>query len=228
MKVRRIFGRVSTLLQRSERTLHPSIQLRANGNVEKIRPKYFATPDDWRGWLEKHHASERELWVGFHKKGSGRPSITWPESVDEALCFGWIDGLRKTIDADSYVIRFTPRKSSSNWSTVNTRRARELIREKRMQPAGRRAFDNRDPEKSGVYSFEQREVANLSADQEKEFKRNRTAWSFFQSQPPGYRKTAIWWVISAKRDETRARRLAGLIHDSAAGRKIGPLRRRGE
>jgi len=196
--------------------------------VQKIHPRFFATPEDWRRWLEKHHASRPELWVGFYKKGSGRPSITWPESVDEALCFGWIDGIRKTIDADSYVIRFTPRKARSNWSLVNTRRVGQLISDKRMHPSGMRAFEKRDPKKSGVYSFEQRENATLTAGNEKEFKRNRAAWSFFQSQPPGYRKIATFWVVSAKREETRARRLAALIEDSAAGRRVGPLRRPGE
>ena len=195
---------------------------------QKILPRYFATPGDWRRWLEKNHTSERELWVGFYKKSSGRPSITWPESVDEALCFGWIDGIRKTIDADSYVIRFTPRRAGSIWSDVNTRRAAELIRGKRMHPAGQRAFERRDPKKSGVYSFEQRENAKLSAAAEKEFKANRAAWSFFQSQPPGYRKIATFWVVSAKQEETRARRLAALIRDSAAGRRIGLLRRPAE
>jgi uncharacterized protein YdeI (YjbR/CyaY-like superfamily) len=194
----------------------------------KSRIQYFKTPGDWRRWLEKNHASERELWVGFHKKGTGRPSITWPESVDEALCFGWIDGIRKTIDADSYVIRFTPRRPGSIWSTVNTKRARELIRENRMHEAGLRAFEKRDPAKSGIYSFEQRENAKLSAASEKKFKANRAAWSFFQSQPPGYRKIATFYVMSAKREETRARRLAILIEESAAGRRIGLLRRPGE
>jgi len=146
--------------------------------------------------------------------------------VDEALCFGWIDGIRKTIDADSYVIRFTPRRPGSNWSVINIRRAGELIRGKRMHDAGLRAFKKRDPKKSGVYSFEQqREAAKLNAAHEKEFKRNRAAWTFFQSQPPGYRKIAAWYVVSAKRDETRSRRLARLIEDSAAGRRIGLLQR---
>lgn len=197
--------------------------------MAKILPKYFATPGDWRRWLEKNHNSKRELWVGFHKKSSGRPSITWPEAVDEALCFGWIDGIRKSIDGDSYVNRFTPRRAGSNWSNVNTRRARELIREKRMHDAGLQAFKKRDPRKSGVYSFEQqRAAAKLSAAHEKEFKRNRAAWSFFQSQPPGYHKIAAWYVVSAKQEETRARRLAALIRDSAAGRRIGLLKRPGE
>jgi uncharacterized protein YdeI (YjbR/CyaY-like superfamily) len=219
-------------LRSTERTLSLNIQRRTRDRVDcgaKILPKYFAKPDDWRAWLEKHHASKRELWVGFYKKGTGRPSITWPESVDEALCFGWIDGVRKTIDAESYVIRFSPRRAGSIWSAVNTRRASELIREKRMHDSGIRAFEKRDPKKSGVYSFEQqRDAAKLSAAHEKEFKRNRAAWTFFQSQPPGYRKIAAWYVVSAKQEETRARRLATLIRDSAAGRRIGLLQRPGK
>jgi uncharacterized protein YdeI (YjbR/CyaY-like superfamily) len=193
-----------------------------------MRPTFFATAAEFRRWLKQHHRSERELWVGFHKKSSGRPSLTWPESVDEALCFGWIDGVRRTIDSESYAIRFTPRKRGSIWSAVNTRRAEEFIREGRMQPAGLRAFEARDPAKSGVYSFEQRRGARLSAEAEARFRANPAAWRFFESQPPGYRRTAVWWVVSAKREATRARRLETLIDDSAAGRRIAPLRRAGE
>ena len=187
---------------------------------------FFETPAAFRRWLAKHHRSARELWVGFHKKATGRPSLTWPQAVDEALCVGWIDGVRKSINADSYMIRFTPRRSGSNWSLVNTRRATELIREGRMRPAGLAAFEVRDPLKSGVYSFE-RSAAALDGEAEARFKANRAAWSFFQAQPAGYRKTAIHWVVSAKKAETRARRLATLIGDSAAGQRIGPLRRPG-
>ena len=190
-----------------------------------MQPTFFATPAEFRRWLKQHHQSERELWVGFYKKSSGRPSLTWPESVDEALCFGWVDGVRRTVDGESYAIRFTPRKSGSTWSAVNTRRAGELIRAGRMQPAGLRAFEARDPERSGVYSFEQRTAARLSAEAEARFKTVPAAWSYFESQPPGYRKTAVWWVVSAKREATRARRLETLIEDSAAGRRIAPLRR---
>ena len=191
-------------------------------------PKFFATPEAWRRWLEKHHQTERELLVGFYKKGSGRPSITWPESVDEALCFGWIDGVRRSIDAESYSIRFTPRRAGSIWSAVNTRRVAELIREERVYPAGLRTFQARDPKKSGLYSFEQRKSARLTRAEEARFKSNPVAWTFFQSLPPGYRRTATFWIASAKREETRARRLATLIADSATGRKLGPLRRPGE
>lgn len=188
-------------------------------------PTFFATPADFRRWLKKHHASERELLVGFYRKGSGRPSITWPESVDEALSFGWIDGVRRKLDDESYVIRFTPRRIGSNWSLVNTRRAKELIAGGRMEPAGLRAFEGRDPETSGIYSFEQRRAAKFDPEADAQFRANGAAWKFFQSQPPGYRKTAVWWVISAKREETRAKRLKTLIEDSAEGRRIALLRR---
>lgn len=190
-----------------------------------MKPTFFPTPADFRRWLEQNHESKTELWVGFHKKGSGRPSMTWPESVDEALCFGWIDGIRKRLDAESYVNRFTPRKAGSNWSAINTRRAKELIRTGRMQPAGLRAFKARDPAKSGVYSFEQRNAARLTPEAERRFRANKRAWQFFESQPPGYRRTALWWVVSAKQEATRTRRLGTLIEDSAAGRRIGLLRR---
>jgi uncharacterized protein YdeI (YjbR/CyaY-like superfamily) len=192
-----------------------------------MQPTFFATPADFRQWLQAHHQTERELLVGFYKKGSGRPSITWPESVAEALCFGWIDGIRKSIDDESYTIRFTPRKRGSIWSAVNMRLVEELIRDGRMQPAGLKAWEARDPAKSAVYSFEQREAAQLDADMEARFRQNAQAWSFWQAQPPGYRKTATHYVMSAKREETRARRLQTLIADSAAGQRIGLLRRPG-
>jgi uncharacterized protein YdeI (YjbR/CyaY-like superfamily) len=189
-----------------------------------MKPKFFPTPADFRRWLDTHHADASELWVGFHKKASGRPSLTWPESVDEALCVGWIDGLRKSVDDQSYMIRFTPRKTGSIWSAVNTRRVPELIREGRMRPAGLKAYEARDPKKTAVYSFE-REAAAFDPAAQKRFKANRAAWTFFQSQPPGYRRVATFWVMSAKQDATRARRLDALIRDSAAGQRVGPLRR---
>ncbi len=191
-------------------------------------PKFFPTPAAWRRWLEKNHETKRELWVGFHKKHSGRPSITWPESVDEALCFGWIDGVRKTLDADSYVIRFTPRRTASVWSLVNIRRVKELTSDKRMHAAGLRAFEARDPKKSGIYLFEQRKNPKLTSDEQKTFRANAKAWRFFQSQPPGYRRLGLWFVASAKRAETRGRRLERLISDSEAGRRIGMLERPGK
>ena len=191
----------------------------------QLKPTFFTTPVKFRQWLRKNHASATELWVGLHKKGSGKPSMSWPESVDQALCFGWIDGLRKSCDSESYMIRFTPRKSTSTWSAVNTKRVQELIRLGLMQPAGTKAFDGRDAEKSNRYSFEQKHVL-LQPAYEKQFRTNRRAWEFFQSQPPSYRKTATWWVVSAKQESTRQRRLATLISDSKAGRRIAPLRRK--
>lgn len=192
-----------------------------------MQPTFFATPADFRQWLQAHHQTERELLVGFYKKGSGRPSITWPESVAEALCFGWIDGVRKSIDDESYTIRFTPRKRGSIWSAVNMRLAEELIRDGRMQPAGLAAWEARDPARSAVYSFEQKEAAQLTPEMEARFRENAQAWKFWEAQPPGYRKTATHYVMSAKREDTRARRLQTLIDDSAAGRRIGLLRRPG-
>jgi uncharacterized protein YdeI (YjbR/CyaY-like superfamily) len=184
------------------------------------QPTFFPTPADFRRWLQKHHGTEQELWVGFHKKSTGRPSITWPESVDEALCFGWIDGLRKNVDAERYMIRFTPRRKGSIWSAVNTRRMAELMRARRVRAAGRKAFEARDTKKTNAYSFE-RAAATLEPAHEARFKANRAAWTFFQAQPPGYRKIAAWFVMSAKQDATRLRRLDILIATSAAGERLG-------
>lgn len=191
-----------------------------------MNPTFFATPSEFRDWLEEHHDHTQELWVGFYKKGSGKPSITWPEAVDEALCFGWIDGVRKRIDDVSYTIRFTPRKARSIWSAVNIKRAMELTNLGLMRPAGLRAFEERTEEKSGIYAYEQKDTATLDAASEQQFRANRQAWDFFQAQPAGYRRTAIWWVISAKKEETRRKRLATLIEDSKHGRTIAPLTRR--
>jgi uncharacterized protein YdeI (YjbR/CyaY-like superfamily) len=184
------------------------------------KPRFFRTPEEFRAWLEERHASATEQWVGYYKKGSGRPSMTWPESVDEALCFGWIDGIRKSIDAERYTIRFTPRKATSTWSAVNVARVAELERAGRMHPAGQAAFASRATERTGTYSYENRHKASLSPEQERRFRRNRRAWAFFEQQPPGYRRTMVWWVVSAKRPETRERRLASLIEHSAAGKRI--------
>jgi len=186
-------------------------------------PTFFATPDEFRAWLEAHHETETELVVGFHKKGSGRPSITWPESVDQALCFGWIDGIRRSLDEESYTIRFTPRKPRSTWSAVNINRARELIDEGLMRPAGLAAFEARADDRSAIYSYEQRHSAVLPPEMEERFRANRAAWRFFEAQPPSYRKTAIYWVTSAKKVETRQKRLTTLIEDSANGRRISQL-----
>jgi uncharacterized protein YdeI (YjbR/CyaY-like superfamily) len=181
--------------------------------------KFFKTPAAFRKWLTAHHATESELWVGFYKKGSGKSSITWPESVDEALCFGWIDGLRKSIDEESYMIRFTPRKSSSVWSAVNMKNVAKLIEENRMQPAGLKAFAARKEYRSGIYSYEQRSP-ELVEPYLGRLKRNRAAWKFFQAQPPSYRKVMNWWVVSAKQEETRGKRLERLIEESARGRRM--------
>jgi len=183
-------------------------------------PVFFAEPLTFRAWLEKHHQTEREQWVGFHRKASGRSSITWPEAVDEALCFGWIDGLRKTIDAGSYKIRFTPRRPTSNWSAINVRRMKELMRERRVRPAGVKAFQKRVPERSGIYSYENRKSATLSAAARKQFLADIVAWKFFQQQPAFYRQTTIWWVASAKRPQTQQDRLRKLIAFSKAGRRL--------
>jgi uncharacterized protein YdeI (YjbR/CyaY-like superfamily) len=180
---------------------------------------YFRTRTDLRKWFAKHHAAEQELWVGYFKKGSGKPSITWPESVDEALCVGWIDGIRKSVDEERYTIRFTPRKRSSIWSAVNIKRARELKRQGLMQASGLEAFKARREYKSGIYSYEQRS-AELPEPYSTQLKKNKAAWKFFESQPPGYRKQMSWWVVSAKTEETRSKRLKKLIEESGAGRRI--------
>lgn len=189
-----------------------------------MAPTFFPTPTDFRRWLQKNHQRAAELWVGFRKRGTGRPSLTWPESVEEALCFGWIDGLRKSIDAGSYMIRFTPRKPTSTWSAINIKTVNRLTTEKRMKPAGLAAFRARKESKSGIYSYENRSQ-KLDPAFEKKFKTHKAAWSFYESQPPWYRRTSTHWVMSAKREETRLKRLATLIADSAQGRRVGPLRR---
>lgn len=186
--------------------------------------KFFKTPADFRRWLQTHHAKSDELWVGFHKKASGKPSLTWPESVDEALCFGWIDGLRKTVDDTSYRIRFTPRRPGSIWSAVNIRRAKALNAEGRMASAGLAAFQQRDEARSVQYSYE-REVARLSPAYQRKLRANNAAAAYFRAQPPWYRKAATWWIVSAKKEETRLRRLQILIDHSAAGRPVPPLTR---
>jgi len=192
-----------------------------------LKPIFFPTSADFRAWLEKNHKLEQEVIVGFYKKVSGKPSLTWPESVDAALSYGWIDGVRNSIDATSYAIRFTPRKPSSTWSAINLRRVAELTRQGLMRPGGIKAFEARRDDKSAIYSYEQRHNPRLSPDYEKQFQANRTAWEYFQARPPWYRRTATYYVISAKQEETRQRRLAELIRDSEAGRSIKALRRPG-
>jgi len=190
-----------------------------------VKPLFFPTPADFRAWLEANHATATELLVGFYKKGSGRPSITWPESVDEALCFGWIDGVRRSHGDDAYTIRFTPRRPTSIWSAINVAKVKALTKAKRMRPAGLRAYAARTPERTGVYSFERLSAAKLSRDQQARLRGSREAAAFLQAQPPGYRALVTHWVVSAKRPETQERRLSRLIADSAAGRRVGLLER---
>jgi uncharacterized protein YdeI (YjbR/CyaY-like superfamily) len=184
-----------------------------------LKPKFFRTPADFRTWLEKNHATAAELWVGFYKKASGKASITWPESVDQALCFGWIDGIRKRVDEISYQIRFTPRRCGSIWSAINIKRAKDLARQKQMRPIGLKAFAARIENKSGIYSYEQRKTG-LEDPYAKLLKKNKAAWDFFEKQPPWYRKMIGWWIISAKKEETRMARLAKLINESASGKRL--------
>jgi uncharacterized protein YdeI (YjbR/CyaY-like superfamily) len=187
--------------------------------MKLVIPKFFKTPGSFHKWLAANHAKSKELWVGFYKKDSGKASITWPESVDEALCFGWIDGIRKSIDEDSYKIRFTPRKPTSVWSAVNIRNVAKLIKEDRMQAAGMKAFEARKENRSGIYAYEQRSPELVEPYLGK-LKQNKAAWKFFQAQPPSYRKVMNWWVVSAKREETRLKRLEQLIEESAQGKRM--------
>jgi uncharacterized protein YdeI (YjbR/CyaY-like superfamily) len=188
-------------------------------------PIFFRTPSDFRSWLELHHDKFHELFVGFHKKSSGKPGLTWPESVDAALCFGWIDGIRKSIDETSYMIRFTPRKSTSTWSAINIRRVRELTKLGLVHPTGLKAFAARSAKKSGVYSYEQRKHARFTAAQLKQFRANKSAWEFFRSQAPWYQTVTAYWVLSAKKEETKRKRLASLIRYSADRRTLPQLTR---
>jgi uncharacterized protein YdeI (YjbR/CyaY-like superfamily) len=190
-----------------------------------MKPVFFPAPADLRKWFDENHTSERELWVGFYKKGSGEPSVTWPESVDEALCTGWIDGIRKSLDARRYVIRFTPRKPRSIWSAINVRRVEALSRENRMRPAGLAAFATRQENRTGVYSYEKR-PSRLPEPHRSALRKNAKAWVYFEAQPGSYKRAAIWWVVSAKKQATRSKRLAKLIAHSARGRRIPQFTRR--
>lgn len=187
------------------------------------KPIFLASPAEFRSWLKTHHADAAEVLVGFYKKDTGKPSLTWPESVDCALCFGWIDGIRKSLGDQSYTIRFTPRKPTSTWSAINIGRVTELEKMGLMQPAGRKAFEQRKDAKSAIYSYERVATAKLSAAQEKKFRSRKPAWAFFQAQPPGYQRRATHWVISAKKEETSMKRLAILIEESAHQRRLGIL-----
>ena len=182
-------------------------------------PIFFKGQAEYRAWLVKNHNKATELWIGFWRKSTAKPSLTWQECVDQSLCFGWIDGIRKTVDAHSYKQRVTPRRSTSIWSTINIRRVGELTAEGRMRPMGLAAFEKRDETKA--YSFENRTRAVLGAAEEGKLRRNKKAWATWESSPPGYRRVASWYVMSAKKEETRQRRLASLIRDTAAGRKLG-------
>ena len=185
---------------------------------------YFESPAAFRRWLAAYHASAPELLVGLHKRATGRPSLTWPESVDEALCFGWIDGVRRSVDEARYTIRFTPRRPGSTWSAVNVARAKALAEEGRLQPSGQAAFDARADDRTAIYSYEQRQVAALDPAQARRLRVDAKAWADWQARPPWYRRTAAHWVTSAKREETRTSRLETLIACSARGEEIPPLR----
>jgi uncharacterized protein YdeI (YjbR/CyaY-like superfamily) len=184
-----------------------------------MEPTFFAAPEDFRAWLAQNHDRATELLVGFYKKGSGKPSITWPESVDEALCYGWIDGVRRSAGGDAYTIRFTPRKKKSTWSAVNIARVAELTGTGRMHPAGLRAFQAREESNSRIYAYE-KEAAPLDPALEARFRENAAAWDFFHAQPSGYRRTSLHWVTSARQEATRLRRLDQLMAASAGGKRL--------
>lgn len=190
-----------------------------------MEPRFFSTPASFEAWLASHHETAVELIVGFWKKGSARPSITWPESVECALCFGWIDGVRRSLGDEAYSIRFTPRRPTSIWSKVNVGKVAELQAAGRMRPAGLRAFAARSDARTAVYSFERADAAALSPEEEATFRDDPRVGAFFDAQAPGYRRTALHWVVSAKRPETRAKRLATLKRDCAEGRTLAHLTR---
>jgi uncharacterized protein YdeI (YjbR/CyaY-like superfamily) len=193
--------------------------------LSDVKIVFFKTPAAFRTWLRRHHSEHRTLHVGFRKRHTGQLSITWPEAVDEALCYGWIDGVRHRIDADAYMIRFSPRRPGSIWSAVNLRRVRALIRDKRMSPQGLEVYEERNRKKTRLYAYEQRKEWRFSPRYARQFRANRRAWTWFQAQAPWYRRTCTHWVERAKQEATRLRRLATLIDCSAAGRPIGPLDR---
>ena len=184
-----------------------------------MKPIFFKKQSELRRWFEKNADTATELSVGFYRVATGKPSVTWPQSVDEALCFGWIDSVRNSIDEESYTIRFTPRKPTSIWSAVNIKKVTELKKQGLMKPKGLELFNKMDKNKLKTYSFE-RSLVELSPPYEKKFKANKKAWQFFQQMPPSYRKPVINWIMTAKQEETRLRRLATLIKDSEEGRKI--------
>lgn len=187
-----------------------------------MKPRFFRSSDEFRKWLEANHDTASEVYVGFYKKASGKKGISYKEAVDQALCFGWIDTTVKGIDEERYMQRFTPRRKGSIWSAVNIKRVGELTEQGLMHPAGLKTFQTRDPTKQGLYSFEN-PPQDLPPEQEKRFKANKAAWGFFNEQPAGYKRAAIWWVVSAKREETKERRIQTLIDDSEAGRRLKHL-----
>lgn len=187
-----------------------------------MKPKFFKTSSEFRQWLLKNHDKYDELIIGFHKKDSGKKSITYPEALDEALCFGWIDGVRRSLNETSYTNRFSPRKPKSNWSLVNVRHVERLIKEGKMHESGLAAYQRRDAAKTGVYSFENR-PKELAPEYKKKFQTNKKAWAFWQKQPPYLKKTCAFWVMSAKKEETQVRRLTQLIESSAKGIRMGIL-----
>jgi uncharacterized protein YdeI (YjbR/CyaY-like superfamily) len=186
------------------------------------QPTYFASAAEFRAWLDAHHDAAPELWVGFHKRKTRRPSLTWVESVQQALCYGWIDGVRKRIDEDAYAIRFSRRKPDSIWSAVNVRHAEALVAAGAMRPAGVEAFEARRENKSGIYSYEQRGV-DLPPAYARVLKKHPAALRFFEAQPPSYRRAIMWWIVSAKKEETRAKRLSTLIERSERGERLPGL-----
>jgi uncharacterized protein YdeI (YjbR/CyaY-like superfamily) len=188
-----------------------------------MKPTFFESAEEFRQWLDQNHDSAEELVLGIHKKASGKPSITLREAQDEGLCFGWIDSVAHGLDENSYTIRFTPRRPNSVWSAVNIKRANELIAAGRMMPTGLAEFEKRDERRVKRYSYE-RENPEFDAESEKTFRANKDALKFFRAQPSGYQRLHTWWVMSAKREETRAKRLAALIQISAQGRRIDPMR----
>ena len=184
-----------------------------------MKPIFFRSAAEFRRWLEKHHETAREIWVGFYKMDSGKRGIAYADAVDQALCFGWIDGIRKRIDEEGYTNRFSPRTAKSVWSTINIKRVEELRRLGLMRPPGVKAFDTRDPARSGIYSFETR-PKTLAPALERRFKANKKAWLFFQAQPQGYRRVIVFMVMSAKQDETRERRLDRVMKASEKGLRL--------
>ncbi len=188
-----------------------------------MKPIFFSTPIEMRKWFKKNYLKEDELLVGYYKVSSGKPSITWSESVDQAICFGWIDGIRKSIDEQSYSIRFTPRRPKSSWSAVNIKKVEELTKLGLMLPVGLKAFEKRKEENSKIYSYEEQHE-KFPKHYKKQLTANKKAWEFFNSQPPYYQRAVLRWVMSAKQETTKVKRFQSLIEDCAAGQKVGPMR----